>query len=140
MGLLELGADEIADLLAVYRLACHTHHHGFHHRADLFEGSRAGFLNDCVYDSGELSGREGLRKIGFKNGYFLPFLCSEFCSITFFELFNRFPALLDHGGHDAAHFGIVEILLDLHFLVHDGSLDHANHIHPQLVTGLHGQL
>ena len=29
MGLLELGADEVADLFAIYWLAGHTDHHGF---------------------------------------------------------------------------------------------------------------
>ena len=46
MGLLEFGTDEVADLFAVYWLAGHTDHHGFHHRTHLFQRSSACFLND----------------------------------------------------------------------------------------------
>ncbi len=79
-------------------------------------------------------------EIGFENDNFLPFFGGELGAVAFFELLDRFPPLLDHGRHDAAHFRIVEILLELQFFVHDGGLDHANHVHPQLVAGLHGEL
>ena len=83
---------------------------------------------------------EGFRKVGLNDGNFLTFFRGKFGALTFLVLFHRFLALFDHGGHDAAHLRIVEILFHLDFLVQHGGFDHADDVHPQLVSGLHGEL
>jgi hypothetical protein len=49
--------------------------------------------------------------------------------VAFLELLGRFFSLLDQRGHNPAHSGIVEVLLQLDFLVLHGGLNHADHVH-----------
>ena len=52
--LLELGADQIADLFAVDRLAGQASHDRLHHSAHVFEGPGAGFRDDGLDNSRKL--------------------------------------------------------------------------------------
>lgn len=139
ISLFEFGANEVADGLPINRLAGETSHDGFHHESHVLGGRGTRLADHGIDGLGEFFGGEGLGQVGFDDGNFLSFLRGKLGALTLFELLDRFFPLLDHGGHDAAHLGIVEILFQLDFLVEHSGLDHADDIHPQLIACFHGQ-
>jgi hypothetical protein len=140
IGLREFGANEVADGLPINRLAGETSHDGFHHESHVLGGRGSGLTDHGIDGLGKFVSGESFGQVGFDDGYFLSFLRGELGALTLFELLDRFFPLLDHGGHDAAHFRIVEVLFQLDFLVQHSGLDHADDIHPQLIACFHGEL
>src|SRR5216683_2170450 len=119
----KMNAHAIAERFAIDGLAFQQSLGGFHDRAHLLDGIRAGF-GDGLGDRRvhfRLAGAG--RKIRFDDGELFGFFRGEFQTVAFGELIDRLLALFYERLQDLNRLGLVERAYLFDFLVLDGGLD-----------------
>src|SRR5688572_30635088 len=130
-------AHRLVDGASVRGFARELRHHGLHHLAHVLRRRGAGFGDRGGHGGRDLFRRGTRRQVLLEDLQLAGFLVDQVLAAGVGELLDRVAPLLHQRRHDLQYFGVVEILLLLHALVHDGGLQHAERREAHLILGFH---